>query len=147
MPIPPFRLRTLDHVVLRVRDMDAMLDFYTGVLGCRREREVARLGLVQLRAGGAMIDLVPGRSGRASSGGASSGDGRNLDHFALSIEPYDEAALRAYLTGKNVTVGESGSRYGAEGDGPSLYIEDPEGNTVELKGPPHVPAAESASDR
>ena len=119
MQTPPFRLRTLDHVVLRVREMQRMIGFYTGVLGCRKEREVERIGLVQLRAGTAMIDLV-----------------RNLDHFALAIEPYDEAALRTYLGDAGVKIGESGNRYGAEGEGPSLYIEDPEGNVVELKGPP-----------
>lgn len=129
--MPPFELRTLDHVVLRVRDMERMIAFYTAVLGCREERRVERIGLVQLRAGSALIDLVPGR---ASDG--ESGDGRNVDHFALTIAPYDEPALRAYLSAAGVAIGESGSRYGAEGEGPSLYIDDPEGNTVELKGPP-----------
>ncbi|MET4697841.1 glyoxylase I family protein [Constrictibacter sp. MBR-5] len=135
MQNPPFRLRTLDHVVLRTRDMQRMIGFYTGVLGCRKEREVERIGLVQLRAGTALIDLVPGRSG----------DDRNLDHFALTIEPYDETALRTYLADSGVKVGESGSRYGAEGEGPSLYIEDPEGNVVELKGPPRPATAEQRS--
>ena len=135
MQTPPFRLRTLDHVVLRVREMQRMIGFYTGVLGCRKEREVERIGLVQLRAGTAMIDLVPGRSG----------DDRNLDHFALTIEPYDEAALRTYLGDAGVKIGESGNRYGAEGEGPSLYIEDPEGNVVELKGPPAAAATAQRS--
>src|SRR3546814_3071781 len=101
-----FRIRSLDHVVLRVRDMERMIGFYVGVLGCREERRVESIGLVHLRAGAALIDLVPGRSG----------EGRNLDHFALTIEPYDEPALRAHLarTGATVgaTVGESGRQIG-----------------------------------
>ncbi len=125
----PFRIRALDHVVLRVTDVERSIRFYSEVLGCREERRVERIGLVQLRAGTAMIDLVP-------SGGALAETGRNLDHFAVTIEPFDEAAMRAHLGRFGVEVGEVAQRYGAEGEGPSLYIKDPDGNTVELKGPP-----------
>jgi glyoxylase I family protein len=110
------------------------------VLGCTAERDQPGLGLYQLRAGASLIDLitVDGKLGRA--GGAAPGyEGRNLDHFCLRIEPYDEPALRAWLASKGVAVGETGQRYGAEGEGPSLYLSDPEGNTVELKGPPTAP--------
>jgi glyoxylase I family protein len=127
----------IDHVVLRVTDMEAALRFYSDVIGCREERRVDDLGLVQLRAGRALIDLVAvdGRLGRA--GGAPPGEeGRNMDHLALRIEDFDEAALRAHLTSHGVEVGEVATRYGAEGDGPSLYIRDADGNTIELKGPP-----------
>jgi catechol 2,3-dioxygenase-like lactoylglutathione lyase family enzyme len=131
----PFRIRHLDHIVLRVSDLERMLRFYVDVLGCTIERRQEELGLYQVRAGSSLIDLVTiaGKLGRA--GGAAPGEeGRNLDHFCLRIEPFDEAALRAHLA--SCDVGESGSRYGAEGEGPSLYVRDPEGNTVELKGPP-----------
>jgi len=124
-----FRIKGLDHVVLRVADMDKALSFYCGVLGCTEERRVERLGLVQLRAGASMIDLVPAK------GDAPAADG-NMDHFAIRIEPYDEPAIRGYLEEKGVRLGDAGRRYGAEGEGPSLYIFDPDGNTVELKGPP-----------
>jgi glyoxylase I family protein len=137
-PTPPFALRGLDHIVLRVRDVRAMLAFYTVVLGCSMERQQEELGLYQVRAGTSLVDLVTldGKLGRA--GGAPPGkEARNLDHFCLRIEPYDEAALRAHLESHGVAVGESGSRYGAEGEGPSLYLSDPEGNMVELKGPAH----------
>lgn len=127
----------IDHVVLRVTDLDAALRFYCGVLGCNEERRVDELGLVQLRAGRSLIDLVAvdGRLGR--DGGAPPGvEGRNMDHLALRIEDFDEVALRSHLTTHGVEVGEVASRYGAEGDGPSMYVRDADGNTIELKGPP-----------
>ncbi len=133
---PPFSIRGLDHLVLRVTDLEAVLRFYCDVLGCRVERRVESIGLVQLRAGAALIDLVPvtGELGRA--GGAPPGsEGRNLDHFCLRIEPFDESALRRHLAAHGVAAGERAVRYGAEGRGPSIYVCDPQGNVVELKGP------------
>lgn len=133
----PFSLRRLDHVVLRVRDVARMRAFYCDVLGCTVEREQAELGLTQLRAGDSLIDLVSldGKLGRA--GGAAPGaEGHNVDHICLAITPYDEPMLRRYLSEHGARIGESGSRYGAEGEGPSLYLQDPEGNHLELKGPP-----------
>ncbi|MDE3114045.1 MAG: VOC family protein [Pseudomonadota bacterium] len=134
--MPPFTLRKLDHVVLRVRDLDASLRFYCGALGCTVEKHQDAIGLMQVRAGDSLIDLVPldGKLGRL--GGAGPGaEGRNLDHFAIQIAPYDEAAICAHLAAHGVEIGEAGRRYGAEGDGPSLYLRDPDGNVVELKGP------------
>ncbi len=133
----PFKLRKLDHVVLRVRDLDASLKFYCDALGCTVEKHQEAVGLMQVRAGESLIDLVPltGKLGRM--GGAGPGaEGRNLDHFAIQITPYDEAAIRAHLAAHGVEIGEAGRRYGAEGDGPSIYLRDPDGNVVELKGPP-----------
>jgi glyoxylase I family protein len=129
-------IRDLDHLVLRVRDLDAMLGFYCGVLGCTVERRRDDIGLVQLRAGRAMLDLVPvdGQLGRA--GGAAPGaEGRNLDHFCFRVEPFDEAAIRAHLKSHGIDAGAAAMRFGAEGEGPSIYVTDPEGNVVELKGP------------
>lgn len=134
MPIP-FSLQDIDHVVLRARDIARMIAFYRDVLGCAVDREREDLGLYQLRAGRSLIDLVDvkGKLGRA--GGAAPGaDGRNMDHFCLAIEPFDETALRAHLAAHGVEMGEVATRYGAQGSGPSVYIRDPEGNTVELKG-------------
>lgn len=133
----PIAVREIDHLVLRVRDMARMIRFYGEVLGCAVERRQDEIGLVQLRAGRSLIDLVDidGKLGRM--GGAGPGrEGRNLDHLCLRVEPFDEAVIRAHLAAHNVHAGPTGRRYGAEGEGPSIYIEDPEGNTVELKGPP-----------
>lgn len=134
--MPPFKLIAIDHVVLRIEDIARSLAFYVDGLGCTVEKVQDDLGLTQLRAGASLIDLVPltGRLGRA--GGAAPGaEGRNVDHFALDIEPFDEAAIRAHLKAHGIAIGESGRRYGAKGYGPSIYVTDPDGNVVELKGP------------
>ena len=126
----------IDHVVLRVTDVDRSIDFYCTVLGCAIERRVDDIGLVQLRAGRSLIDLVDVSSELGRMGGAGPGaDAHNMDHFALRIENFDEDALRRHLAESGIEVGEVKQRYGAEGNGPSLYIQDPDGNTVELKGP------------
>lgn len=133
----PIAVREIDHLVLRVRDVERMIRFYGEVLGCAVERRQDEIGLVQLRAGRSLIDLVPvgGKLGRL--GGAAPGrEGRNLDHLCLRVEPFDEAAIRAHLTAHGVNAAGTASRYGAEGEGPSIYLDDPEGNMVELKGPP-----------
>ena len=132
----PFAIREIDHVVLRVANLQASVDFYCGVLGCTLERHREDIGLAQLRAGRSLIDLVPldGKLGRA--GGAAPGaGGRNVDHFCLRVEPFDGAALAAYLRERGLAPGEIAERFGAEGKGPSIYVTDPDGNTVELKGP------------
>jgi glyoxylase I family protein len=131
------RIADIDHVVLRVIDSDAMQRFYCDVLGCREERRQDEIGLVQLRAGRSLIDLVAvdGKLGR--HGGAAPGaQGHNMDHLCLRVEDYDEAAILAHLKSHGVRIGELGSRYGAQGEGPSIYLYDPQGNMVELKGPP-----------
>lgn len=132
----PFALRGLDHVVLRVRDLARMKAFYCDVLGCTLEREQPELGLTQLRAGASLIDLitVDGRLGQLG-GPPAAATGHNVDHVCLAISAFDEELLRAYLTAHGATAGVVGPRYGAEGEGPSLYLDDPEGNGLELKGP------------
>ncbi len=124
---PPFRVAELDHVVLRCRALDPMLSFYQNVLGLTEERRVAAIGLVQLRAGASMLDLVPAPDKSAAPQS-------NMDHFCLGIEIDDLQMALAYLRERGVrVVGEPARRYGARGQGWSIYIRDPEGNTVELK--------------
>ena len=133
-----FAVQGIDHVVLRVVDVEAMIRFYQDVLGCAVERRLDDLGLIQLRAGSSLIDLVDVAGELGRKGGAAPGaGGRNMDHLCLRIDPFDEPALRTHLQAHGVEAGDLATRYGAEGIGPSLYIEDPECNTVELKGPPN----------
>ena len=132
----PIDLTGLDHVVLRVSDLTAALRFYEGVLGCHVERRLDDIGLIQLRAGASLIDLVPLDSPLGQAGGAGPAEeGRNVDHFALALAQFEERALRAHLEAHGVVPGDVTTRYGANGMGPSMYIRDPDGNTVELKGP------------
>ena len=131
------KIRQIDHIVLRVGNLTVMMDFYTSVIGCSLEKIQADIGLYQVRAGSSLIDLIPidGKLGRA--GGAAPGkEGRNLDHFCLRIDPFDADEIIRHLRRHGVAPGEVESRYGAEGEGPSIYVNDPEGNVVELKGPP-----------
>jgi catechol 2,3-dioxygenase-like lactoylglutathione lyase family enzyme len=121
------RIGGLDHVVLRVESLDRAIDFYGRVLGLRVERELQQPRLVQLRAGASLIDLVPRQAGETAGPG-------NMDHFAIQVRGFDAAALKAHLASHGIDPGEVRERYGAEGYGPSLYIADPDGNTVELKG-------------
>lgn len=133
----PIPIQGFDHIVLRVRDKARMLAFYCDVLGLSADRDVPDIGLTHLRAGPQMIDLVTLDGPLGRKGGAGPGpEGHNLDHFALQVRPFDPAAIRAHLATNGVEIVEEGPRYGADGDGLSLYVRDPEGNTVELKGPP-----------
>lgn len=132
---PPFSVCELDHVVLRVQDVELVRQFYCEVLGCTEERRLDDLGLVQLRAGQSLIDLVDVKRPLGRAGGkAPGGEGRNLEHFCLRIDPFDEAAIRTHLSSFNIDFKPAETRYGAHGFGPSIYITDPENNTIELKG-------------
>lgn len=121
-----FHVERIDHVVLRVRDLPAMIRFYEQALGFKVERTLERLNLVQMRAGASMLDLVLAK--RSTGGG-------NMDHLCFRIEPFDRDAIVARLAPLGASVGEAVERYGAEGTGPSVYFHDPEGNQIELKGP------------
>jgi glyoxylase I family protein len=120
-----FHVERIDHVVLRVHNLAGMVRFYEQALGLKVERTLDRLHLVQMRAGASMLDLV--QAERPESGG-------NMDHLCFRIEPFDREAIAARLAPLGVAVGETVERYGAEGNGPSLYFDDPEGNQIELKG-------------
>ncbi len=136
MPTPPMTIKHIDHIVLRARDVEGMIAFYRDVLGCAVDHEQKALGLYHLRAGSALIDLIDINGPLGARGGAAPGaEGRNLDHFALAVEGFDEAALRAHFERHGVAITQNGERYGAEGVGFSVYILDPEGNEIEIKGP------------
>ena len=127
----PFQILGLDHIVLRAADPAVLERFYMDVLGCTFELRQGKLA--QLRAGRTLIDIVPAsEDGRVAS---SRTGGVNLDHLCLRVEPFDTAAIRNHFAAHGVACGEEQVRYGAEGRGPSVYLNDPEGNGVELKGP------------
>ena len=129
-------IREIDHVVLRVRDIDAMRRFYCDVLGAQHVAWRPEFGMSHLKAGSSMIDLVTVDGPLGKPGGAAPGrEGRNLDHLCLRVEPFDQEAIVAHLRRHSVALGEIRRRYGAEGNGISIYVTDPEGNLVELKGP------------
>jgi glyoxylase I family protein len=133
----PVNIRLIDHVVIRARDPAALIDFYRRVLGCTLEKEQAGIGLYQLRAGQSLIDIVDvdGELGRHFERPPAL-DAPNMDHFCVQVEPWDADSIRAHLGRHGIDAGDVVQRYGALGTGPSIYIRDPEGNTVELKGPP-----------
>jgi len=124
----------IDHVVLRVRDLDIATAFYTRVLGCTPERRQDAIGLVQLRAGESLIDLVAidGTLGRIGGAGPSA-EGRNMDHLCLRVADFNEQAVRDHLSLHGVEIGETGLRYGATGHATSIYLKDPDGNRLELR--------------
>ena len=123
----PLEVAELDHVVVRCRDQNRSLDFYTRILGCHEERRIEAIGLVQLRAGRSMIDLVPADPPPTH-------EGRNVDHFCVGIVAADMDAVASWLRTEGVEVlGEPTERYGARGPGLSIYVLDPDGNIVELK--------------
>jgi glyoxylase I family protein len=131
----PINVALIDHVVLRVNDLDKMVKFYCDVLGCKLERGPGEFRLAQLRAGQSLIDLVDAAGPIGRKGGdARDHSAPNMDHMCLRIDPWDNEAIEAHLRNHDVDAGPIGTRYGAAGMGPSLYLRDPEGNTVELKG-------------
>lgn len=133
----PFALATLDHVVLRVPDMAKAIAFYTGVLGAYEERRLDKFGMIQLRAGQSIIDLVDVNADWLKKEGAKpfASETRNVDHICLRVDPFDEAAIEKHLKAYGVAIIERGIRYGAQGNGPSVYVSDPFGTIIELKGP------------
>jgi len=130
-----FQIRDIDHVVLRVIDLERMIAFYCEALGCIVHWRRPDLGLVHLRAGNVMIDLVPVEGLLGKKGGAAPGaEGRNMDHFCVRVKPFDVDAILRHLQAHHARTGEVRPRFGAQGEGVSIYVYDPEDNLVELKG-------------
>ena len=133
---PPFRLRGLDHVVLLVADMELAKRFYCDVVGCRLDRDLPQYGMAHLRAGESLIDLVDISSEEGAWGRPPVDGGRNVDHICLATAGFEPEALREHFVANGVAIVEEGVRYGATGDGYSIYFNDPFGNQIELKSAP-----------
>lgn len=133
----PFDVQRIDHVVLRVSDIERSVCFFKSLLGCEVVKRRDDLGLVHLRAGASMIDLISVQGSLGRNGGKAPGsEGRNMDHLCLRVQPFEEAAILAFLDASGVThTPKAQSNFGAEGTGPSVYFTDPDGNEIELKGP------------
>jgi catechol 2,3-dioxygenase-like lactoylglutathione lyase family enzyme len=133
----PYEIQRIDHVVLRVADIGRSISFFHALLGCEVIKRRDDLGLVHLRAGASMIDLVSIQGPLGIKGGVALGpEGRNMDHLCLRVEPFDEVAILSFLREKGVPhTPTAQNNFGAEGTGPSLYFTDPDGNEIELKGP------------
>jgi catechol 2,3-dioxygenase-like lactoylglutathione lyase family enzyme len=119
------RVTGLDHIVLVCSDVERTLTWYCDLLGLEPVRvDEWRRGDVpfpSLRVdAGTIIDLL----------GGDATDGR-LDHFCLVVDPTDLDALAA--SGEFTVVDGPSRRFGARGDGTSLYVRDPEGTVVELR--------------
>ena len=135
-----FKLKSLDHVVLRVENLADCIAFYQHVMGCTMEKERKDLGLYQMRAGDFIIDLLDVNGSLGREGGKAAGlEGRNLDHYCIRIEPFDEVELRAHFAKHGIEASALLNNWGGDGRGPSIYVKDPAGNIVEVKGPPTEP--------
>ncbi len=132
---PPFELEELDHVVLLVRNMDRARNFYRDVLGCSVDRELPQYGMLQMRAGKSLIDLVDIGTEEGAWGRPPVEGGRNMDHVCLATRGFQPQEMRSHLAAHGVEIVEEGVRYGATGDGYSVYFNDPFGNQIELKSP------------
>ena len=131
----PINIRQIDHVVIRVVNLENMTAWYRDVLGCELERGPGEYRIAQLRAGGSLIDLVDANGPFGmKTGREPDRDTPNMDHVCLQVQPWDTEAIKKQLRQHRVEFGEVADRYGATGMGPSIYLKDPEGNTVELKG-------------
>ena len=130
---PPFELEGLDHVVLLVGDLDAAKRFYCDVVGCRVDRELPQYGMLQLRAGASLIDLVDTSGEEGLWARPPVEGGRNMDHVCLATRGFEIEPMRAHLAGHGIEIAEEGIRYGASGEGYSVYFRDPFGNQIELK--------------
>jgi len=131
----PFALQGIDHVVLLVEDLAEAETFYREVIGCTVDRSLPKYGMLQMRAGAALIDLVDINSDAGAWARPGVSGGRNLDHLCIATGPWDEAEMRAHLAKHGIEIVEEGIRYGARGEGLSFYFRDPSGNMIELKRP------------
>jgi glyoxylase I family protein len=138
---PPFTLEGIDHLLLLVQGMAPAVKFYTEVLGCTVEDRLPQYGMLQLRAGHALIDLVDISVPEAAWAAPPVAGGRNLDHLCLALGHHDEVMLRRHLAQHGVEIIEEGLHAGSRGESLSLYVRDPSGNVIELKGPPPAPNA------
>ncbi len=124
----------MDHIVLRVKDVETSLRFYSETLGMKTERvEQWRAGEIRFPSvrlnDDTIIDFFASNQEPIGRDGA-----RNLDHYCMVIEPTDMEELKSKFEAIGVGIQAGpGKRWGSHGDGISLYIYDPDDNVVELR--------------
>ena len=119
--------------MLLVSDMGLAKAFYCNVVGCSLDRDLPEYGMAQLRAGASLIDLVDIAGNEGVWARPAIEGGRNVDHVCLAPAGFEPDVLREHLAANGVQIEEEGVRYGATGDGYSIYFNDPFGNQIELK--------------
>lgn len=134
----PFNVVGLDHVVILVTDMQKALDFYQGILGLPHGYAFPDIAMEQLWVGTELLVLIDISTPKGAGAIPPVSGGRNMDHFCISLVPYDKDALRAYLVDQGVEIVNEAFHSGARGMGEAIYVLDPFGNKVELKGPPTI---------
>lgn len=134
--MPAIKIECLDHVVLSVQSIEKMLPFYCDVLGFELTQQNEDGKFAQLCAGNAIVDMLK-RRGTPSDDPESTArkNERNMDHFALRLEAFEEDSLRDHLAQFGIDAGKLWRNDGPDGHY-SFYIQDPEGNDIELKGWP-----------
>ncbi len=131
---PLVKITEMDHIVLRVRDVETSLRFYTQVLGMPAERvEQWRAGEIRFPSARLNADTIIDFFGSDQEPLGRDG-AKNQDHYCMVIEPTDMEELKAKFEGIGVDIQAGpGKRWGSHGDGISLYIYDPDDNVVELR--------------
>lgn len=136
---PPFEIHGIDHVVFLVDDMDKALGFYRDLLGCKVGYEYPNLGMVQVWAGVSLIVLWDITHPGAKRAIPPISNGRNVDHVCLALGRFDPDEMKKFLEASEIQIVEEANHGGARGVGYSIYVNDPFGNKLELKGPPEYP--------
>jgi len=139
MSKPPFSLLGIDHIVFLIDDMPNALKFYGEVLGCQPGYSYPKIGMEQLWCGNALIVLSDTTHPSAKSKIPPAKGRSNIDHVCINLSPIEVPDLIAHLNAHNVQIDATAFHGGARGMGNSVYIQDPFGNRLELKGPPVYP--------
>ena len=131
---PLVKVTEMDHIVLRVKDVETSLKFYTGTLGLKPERiEEWRAGKIRFPSArinaDTIIDLFASDQEPIDKDGV-----KNQDHYCMVIEKTDMEELKSKFEAMGVGIQAGpGQRWGSHGDGTSLYVYDPDDNVVELR--------------
>jgi len=132
-----FKIRRLDHLVIRTDNIKEMISFYCFILGYKVQRDhLNESGLIELNAGESMIDLfdISSKNLNVSKKTQCEKDIKNLDHFCILLDNFDEVEIKVHLKNFGVKCSDIEMSYGSTGYSPSIYIFDPDNNKIELKG-------------